>query len=72
MRYHHATGRRRITVNTHQSFREAIGPGQELDDDDTDLDFIDRPTARRSQREISRLFKILDTLPTACEGGTHP
>lgn len=58
---------RRCTVNHHQAFREAIAPAQEFDDDDTDLDFIDRPTARRSQREIARLYEILDSLPPARE-----
>lgn len=53
----------RCTVDQHQAFREAIAPAHEFDDDDTDLDFIDRPAARRSEREIARLFDILDSLP---------
>jgi hypothetical protein len=57
---------RRCTVNHHQAFREAIAPAEEFDDD-TDLDFIDRPFARRSDREIARLFDILDNLPPARE-----
>ena len=61
------TPARRVSVDQHQSFREAIAPAQEFDDDATDLDFIDRPTARRSQREIARLFDILDNLPPARE-----
>ena len=61
------TPARRVTVDQHQAFREAIAPDPEFDDDDTDLDFIDRPTARRSQREIARLFDILDNLPPARE-----
>ena len=63
----HLTPARRVTVDQHQVFREAIAPAPEIDDDDIDLDFIDRPTARRSQREIARLFAILDNLPPACE-----
>lgn len=62
-----ATHARRVTVDQHQAFREAIAPAPEIDDDDIDLDFIDRPTARRSQREIARLFAILDNLPPARE-----
>jgi hypothetical protein len=57
---------RRVTVDNHQAFRRAIAPPPDLDDDDgPDLDFIDRPAARRSHRETNRLFAILDSLPLA-------
>jgi len=44
----------------------AIAPAQEFDDD-TDLYFIDRPIARRSQREVACLLEILASLPPARE-----
>lgn len=58
---------RRCTVDQHQAFREAIAPAPEVDDDDGDLDLIPGPAARRSEREIARLFDILDNLPPARE-----
>jgi hypothetical protein len=56
---------RRVTVDQHQAFRRAISPAPDFDDDGPDLDFIDRPPARRREREIARLLHILDTLPPA-------
>lgn len=59
---------RRVTVDQHQAFRRAIAPPPDLDDDDGPaLDFIDRPHARRREREIARLLHILDSLPPARE-----
>ena len=58
---------RRVTVDQHQAFRRAIAPPPDFDDDGPDLDFIDRPHARRREREIARLLHILDTLPPARE-----
>ena len=58
----------RVTVDQHQAFRRAIAPPTDFDDaDGPDLDFIDRPPARRREREIARLLHILDTLPPARE-----
>ena len=63
----HPRAQGRVTVDRHQAFREAIAPAPEFDDLDTDLDFLDRPHARRSNRDIARLNAILDNLPPARE-----
>ena len=62
-----ATPARRVTVDQHQAFRRAIAPPPDIDDDGHHLDFIDRPHARRRDREIARLLGILDSLPPARE-----
>lgn len=58
---------RRVTVDHHQAFRRAIAPAPEIDDNGPALDLLDRPPARRSEREVARLFGILDSLPSARE-----
>ena len=55
-----------MTPNPRTQATIAAAPEHDADDWPAH-DFHDRPRARRSEREIARLFDILDNLPPARE-----
>lgn len=52
----------RISINSHQKWRESLAGGPAFDPDEALLEEIPQPTQRRKEAELARLMATLDEL----------